>query len=50
MGTTSLPPTAAPTGVEAVLPNTEGVATTPPENPYAESSENPELLAEFFPF
>ena len=38
VGTTSLPPTAAPTGVEAVLPNTEGVATTPPENPYAESS------------
>lgn len=35
VGTTSLPPTAAPTGVEAVLPNTEGVATTPPENPYA---------------
>ena len=34
VGTTSLPPTAAPTGVEAVLPNT----ATPPENPYVESS------------
>eukprot|EP00435_Cladocopium_sp_Y103_P056813 s33_g19.t1 len=32
VGTTSLPPTAAPTGVEAVLPNTEGATT---ENPYA---------------